>query len=211
MIIGLLGGIGSGKTTVLEMFRELGAEVFDADALAHEVLETKAAKEALVSWLGERVLRSDGTVDREFLARTAFADRAALKRLEALVHPEVIRMAERRIAEHRARPRGGKGPELPGRETEALLVLDVPLLLETRLQEACDRFVFVDAPIELRRQRVSARGWAPGELEERERFQRSVEEKRERAHFVIDNSGDLEATRAQVRRCREELLAGRVP
>lgn len=209
MIVGILGGIGSGKTTVLEMFRELGAEVVDADAIAHEVLETESAKDSLVSWFGERALRSDGSVDRSFVAQAAFADPKALRRLEELVHPEVVRIVESRIAEHRTREAAPETPA-PG-SRRALLVLDVPLLLETRLEGACDRLVFVDAPLEIRRQRVCARGWLPGELEARERFQRDVAEKRQRAHFVIDNSGDLEATRAQVKRCHEELLAGRLP
>lgn len=194
MIVGILGGIGSGKTSVLEIFRDFGAEAVDADALAHEVLETPPVKAALVSWLGPRALRDDGSVDRALVARTAFSSPRDLEKLEALVHPEVLRAVERRVAEHRARGGG-------------LLVLDAPLLLETPLGRACDRFVFVDAPLEVRRRRVSARGWAPGELEERERFQRSVEEKRRLAHFVIDNSGDLEATRAQVKECRARLLA----
>jgi dephospho-CoA kinase len=186
VIVGILGEIGSGKSTVSEMFVELGAEALDADRMAHEVIETPAARDSLLRWLGEAILGPDGRVDRAAVARRVFGDEAALRRLEAIVHPEVLRRIEERVEAYERADAAGT------------LVLDVPLLPLLPLKDRCDHLVYVDAPFSVRLRRVAARGWDSGDLRKRESFQPSDEEKRRLADFVIVNSGDLADTRARV-------------
>lgn len=186
MIVGILGTIGSGKSTVTRMFVELGAEAIDADRMAHEVLETTPVREALVGWLGESVLGPDGRVDREAVAGRVFADEEALRRLESIVHPEVLRRIEERVAGHENGDRAGT------------LVLDVPLLARLPLKDRCDFLVYVEAPLPVRLGRVAARGWDAADLALRERLQPSGEEKRRMADFVIANAADVADTRTQV-------------
>lgn len=188
MIVGILGGIGSGKSTVTRMLVELGAEAVDADALAHEVLESPQVRKALVEWLGPQVLQENGRVNRQQVAQHVFSAPSELKKLEKLVHPEVIRRIEEKVKEHEEkRERDGD-----------LLVLDVPLLFASTLRSLCSLVVFVDTAEVARKRRVEAKGWKPGELEERERLQTGLEEKRQAASHVIYNSGTLEETRHQV-------------
>jgi len=202
MIVGILGGIASGKSTVTQMLVELGAEALDADRMAHEVLETPDTRKMLVKWLGRKILRTDGTVDREAIAERVFSRPKDLERLENIVHPAVIQRIEEKIREFQ-----GKGTE------KGLLVLDVPLLVSTSLKGRCSAFIYVDVPWEVRRRRVETRGWDAEELERRESFQVPEKEKRELANFVIDNSGSVEETRRQVRECHLRLkeLKGDAP
>ncbi len=195
MVIGLLGGIGSGKSTVARLFAEAGAEAVDADQIAREVLSTAPVKARVAERFGEWVLGPGGEVDRRALAARVFTDGAALEELNAIVHPPVRERILERIRIHRARERAPGG----------LLVLDVPLLLESPLEAECDALVFVDASPEVRRSRIAGRGWPPGELERRESFQTPVDSKRAAARWTVDNSGSLEATREAVRRVVREL------
>jgi dephospho-CoA kinase len=191
MLVGVIGGIGAGKSTVARLLVELGAEVVDADALAHEILETPKVKESLVRWLGEEVVGEDGRVDRPKVAQRVFTSPEEVKKLEALVHPQVRSRIEERIIAHSRRNKAGNG--------QSLLVLDVPLLDGSPLREQCGGMLFVDSLTEDRRKRVAARGWDPGELERRENLQTSVEDKKRLSTWVIDNSGTLEETRRQLK------------
>ena len=185
MIVGVLGGIGAGKSTVTRLFADLGAEVMDADEIAHEVLETSAVREALRSRFGESFVGPGGSVDRKALAARVFSNPTELELLESLVHPVVTERIRSRIEEIG-----------PGR----LIILDVPLLATSPLRNICDEILFVDADMAARRKRVEARGWAPGELERRENLQYDLKKKRSLADRIIDNSGTLEETRKQVER-----------
>lgn len=200
MIIGILGGIGAGKSTVVRMMSLLGARTIDADRLAHEELESPRARRELQEWLGPEVFDASGRVNRAAVGRKVFGDPEKLERLERLVHPRVRERITRAVEEFRREEASAS------RDAESLLVLDVPLLPSTPLREVCDALVFVDASLEVRRQRVKrTRGWSPGELETRESHQMPLEEKRRLADFVIDNSRDEEATRRQVEACLGEL------
>jgi len=201
MVVGLLGGIGSGKSTVASLLAESGAEVVDADRLAHEVLRTPEGRSRVVSRFGREVLGSDGELDRKRLAAVVFADRRSLEDLNAIIHPAVLAEILARVRSHRAGARRGSG------SASGLLVLDVPLLSESPLRNDCDALVFVDAEREVRQERLRARGWDSGELERRESFQAPLEEKSRMAGFRIDNSGSLEETRAAVGRLVASLLA----
>ena len=185
MIVGVLGGIVAGKSTVTRLFADLGAEVIHADDIAHDVLETPAVRETIRAKLGESFLEAGGTVDRKALAARVFENPEELALLESLVHPQVTERIRSRIEEVR-----------PGK----LIVLDVPLLAESPLRELCDEILFVEADLETRRRRVEARGWAPGELEKREARQDDLNKKRSLADRIIDNSGTLVETRNQVER-----------
>ena len=194
MIVGILGGIGSGKSTVTRMFVELGAEALDADEMAHEALETPAVRREVIDWLGTGILGTNGSVDRRAVARRVFKNPGDVRRLQSLVHPEVLRRIDARIHAHRENER-----------QEHLLILDVPLLLETPLRDACQVLIYVDAPLEARRLRAVERHWDPEEVEIREKFQTSNEEKKRLSDFVIDNGGKLDETRRQVESCHARL------
>jgi dephospho-CoA kinase len=196
LVVGVLGGIGAGKSTVTRMLAELGAEAVFADDLAHEFLERPAGRAALVSWMGPEVLDAGGKVNRAAVARRVFSDARELRRLEELVHPEVKRRIEEKVAAHRQA--GGDG----------VLALDVPLLLESALDPLCDALIFVEASPEARAARVAERGWPREELERRERLQASLSAKRQVAGHVIDNSGAVEQTRGQVAALYRKLKSG---
>jgi dephospho-CoA kinase len=198
MIVGVLGGVGAGKSTVVRMLVELGAEAIDADQVAHEVLETIPVRKTLSEWFGPGVFRPDGTVDRGAVAARVFRDGEALRRLEGLVHPRVREVMGEKVAAFRR-----------SRSRRELLVLDVPLLAESPLLGECDALLFVEAGSEARRQRVHARGWSPEELQRREKFQMDLDAKKRLADRIIDNSGSLEATRSQVRAYHESLQRAR--
>jgi dephospho-CoA kinase len=205
-VIGLTGGIGTGKSTVARMLEELGAVVIDSDAIVHELQAPGTPLLAeIAAAFGPEVLLADGSLDRAALGARVFADAEARARLNAIVHPAVGRESLRRLEAARARGAG-------------LVVLDIPLLFETRLHGTASRanlgveaVVVVYAPRELQiRRQVERNGYDRAEAERRVDAQLSIEEKRRLADHVIDNSGSLEATRDQVRALYERL-AGRAP
>ena len=189
-LIGLTGGVGSGKSTVAGILRELGAAVIDADEATHAVYEPGTAGfEAVVREFGESIVR-DGRIDRERLGRLVFNDEESRRRLNAIVHPLVREWMAARTAEA---IEGGA----------QVVVQDVPLLYENGLEGLFSSVVLVYAPEEVQVERlVKGRGFT----EERARAvisaQMPIDEKRRRAHH-IDNSGTPEQTRSQV----EEIWA----
>ncbi|HZN57706.1 MAG TPA: dephospho-CoA kinase [Planctomycetota bacterium] len=191
MIVGLLGGVGAGKSTVRRMLEDLGAKTVDADALAHDALESREVRSLLAGWLGSGYIGADGKVDRKAVASVVFASREKLVELESCVHPLVLSEIEKKVK------------DFEQTSTKGVLVLDVPLLLSSPLASRCDALVFVEAGLGLRRSRVAARGWSDDELERREQLQPALEAKRSAAHHVIDNTGTLEWTRQQVARLYE--------
>ena len=194
MILGILGGIGSGKSTVTEMFAALGAETLDADAIAHELIEQEETKSTLRQWWGDEIIGADGKVDRKKIQEKVFSDAQELVRLEKLLHPEVRRRIEKKI---------DKFKESDGK----LLVLDVPLLASSPLRDFCDEIIFVNSDEAIRETRVKTRGWDPGERERRESSQAPEKEKISLAGSVINNSGSLDETRRQIESLYESLLA----
>lgn len=199
MLVGLTGGVGSGKSAVAEMIREMGVPVVDADVLAREVVEpgTPGFSEVVVAF-GPGVVTPDGSLDRRRLAGIVFADTEARRRLEAIVHPRV----RARMAEEVARLRDRLG-------RDALVVLDIPLLLETGARRAYDLagviVVWADRETQIRRLR-EREGLSREEIEQRLAAQIPLDEKRAIADWVIDNSGSLDETRPQARAVVERLL-----
>lgn len=197
-VVALTGGIASGKSTVVRMLRELGAEVVDADVLAREVTSPgEPALTEIAAAFGEDVLLPSGELDRKKLGALVFSDRERRERLNAIVHPRVRERIRRRLEEIRAE------------NQEAVVVLDVPLLFDVPLPdlEALPTVVVYASP-ETQLQRLRERdSLTQEEAERRLAAQRPLREKLDRARWVVDNDGDLDRTREQVRRLWEELAA----
>ena len=184
--IGLTGGIGSGKSTVAALLAAHGAVVVDADEIARDVVEPGTpGLAAVVAEFGPDVLRESGTLDRARLAQIVFNDPAALQRLNEIVHPLVGAESQRLIS---AAPAG------------AVLVYDVPLLVESGLQDVFDSVVVVEAPENVRLERLTARGVDPQDAVRRMANQASGEQRAAVADYVIDNSGALPELAGQVDR-----------
>jgi dephospho-CoA kinase len=195
-VIGLTGGIGSGKSTVGRMLRDLGCLVVDADELARAALRDPEIRRVLVEWWGSSILDASGEVDRAAVAGLVFASSPQRARLESVVHPWI---------ENRRRAMFAQAP--PGSRA---LVIDAPLLLEAGLDRECDAIVFVDAPRELRLARLARlRGWNEAELARREESQLPLDEKRARSDYVLRNDGDLAALAGQVRRTLSKIVRPR--
>jgi len=195
-LIGLTGGIATGKSTVAEILTGLGAAVVDADALAHEVTAVGSEAVAVIARdLGAEYVRADGSLDRPRLAERVFADRALLARLNAIVHPRVRSLIAERV--HDLAARGAQ-----------VVVIDVPLLLESRERYEVDAVWLVYAPEPVQIRRLMARnGLSRSQAELRVRAQMPIEEKRRLADVVIDNTEDRLALRRQVEALYRELLA----
>jgi dephospho-CoA kinase len=186
-VVGLIGGIGSGKSVVASMLAEMGGHVIDADRLGHEALRQPDIAAQVVQRWGERVLDESGQIQRRRLASIVFADVAERKALENAVFPWI----ERRI--HEELIKAEQDPHL------SFTVLDAAILLETGWGENCNHLLFIKAPREERLRRLAAnRGWSAKEVEAREQAQMSLEEKAARAQAVIENNGNLAQTRSQV-------------
>lgn len=188
-VIGLLGGIGSGKTLVAGMFHSLGAAVIDADKIGHRVLKDERIKAQIRRRFGEVVFTPKGNVSRTRLARVAFSSRKESRALNRITHPEILKEMKREITQLKKSGRA------------KAIVLDAPLLLEAGLGGLCDKLIFIEACEDLRKKRASrGRKWGAEETEAREVLQMSLEKKKRRASLVIDNSGSRERTFAQVRK-----------
>jgi dephospho-CoA kinase len=184
MRLALTGSIGMGKSTVAQMFERAGIPLFDADAVVRRL---QAEDSKLIEAIGTRFRGtvSNGSLDREELARQVLGQPDDLAALEAIVHPAVHAARTRFILEHAAAP---------------ALLFDIPLLFETGGEEAFDKVIVVSAPREIQRERVLARlGMTAGRLDAILARQMPDEEKRERADFVIETGGDLSTTERQVR------------
>ncbi len=203
LVIGLAGGIGSGKSALADAFEELGCVVVDSDREAKEALDLPEVRDQLVGWWGERVLGEDGRVDRRAVAGIIFENRDERARLESVVHP-IVRRSRAALLE-RAREAGAPA-----------VIVDAPLLFEAGVNEECDAVVFVDVPRAVRLERVRrTRGWDERELERRESAQWSLERKREASDLVVKNDGGRgalvrEAERA-LARLRDEIDARGAP
>ena len=194
--VGLTGGIASGKSTVSEAFARLGAKVLDADEVAREVvLPGKPAWTKLRHTFGSEFFHPDGRLNRSKLRRLVFADPEQRSRLNAIVHPEVMREIDFRFE------------QLTSSAEHAVVLVDVPLLLEV---EAADRFdrvvvVYVNETVQLDRL-MERDGLSAEEASQALSTQIPLRDKVKQADFVIDNSGTLEETQAQVEKMWQELL-----
>jgi dephospho-CoA kinase len=187
-LIGLTGGIASGKSTVAHILEELGAVIIDADQLSREVvLPGQPAHQAIVAAFGPEILTSDGTLDRAALGKRVFADPHARQTLEQIVHPAIRRRAQEQLAALRA-------------AGTAVAVYMAPLLIEVGLAEQMDEVWVVYVNHETQVERTMARdGLSRDEVEQRLAAQMPMEEKARHGRIVIDNCGDLASLEQQVR------------
>ena len=187
LLVGLTGNIASGKSTVAQLFSERGATIVDADILARRAVEVGTpAYQSIVRRWGTSILAPDGRLDRAALRERVFGFPEELEVLNEMVHPEVGRMRDRLVAD--ARQRGDR-----------IVVCDIPLLFEKNLVGDFDRIVLVDAPRDVRLDRlVKDRGLRETEAMEMIAAQMPAELKRARADFIVDNSGSLTELEEQV-------------
>lgn len=196
-LIGILGGVASGKSFVARQLAELGAGLLDADRAAHEVLQTAEVETAARRRWGDAIFGPDGRIDRRRLATIVFAKSLQAKcereYLEQLIHPEVAK----RLTHER--------DQMAAADTPAA-VLDVPLLIEAGWDKLCDRLWFIDAPRPLRLARAFERGWSERDFDAREDAQGSLDAKRRRADAIIDNSRTSQETQRQVQQLWHQLI-----
>jgi dephospho-CoA kinase len=192
---GLTGGIACGKSTVARFFRDLGAYIIDADHVGHEVMEPgQAAYREVIERFGRGILDSAGRIDRRKLGPKVFADLQQLRRLNAIVHPHIIERVNKLAAQERER------------NPQAVVIVDAALIFEAGLAETLCKVIVAWCRPEQQLERLMAKTGLPREdAEQRIKVQMPAEEKRRRADYVIDCSGTLEQSRAQVEVIYHEL------
>ena len=197
-VVGLTGGIGSGKSTVARMLHSLGATIVDADVLAREAVAAGSAGLAeIVTTFGEQVLAADGCLDRKALGAVVFSDPLARKKLEAITHPRVAALAMARFQE--ANDRG-----------DPLIIYDVPLLYENGLERMLPRVIVVFASDANRWARIKARdGLTDDEISARFAAQQPLDDKVRQADFVINNDHSPDETERQVHALFERLTTAK--
>jgi len=194
-VIGLTGGVGCGKSTVASILKEHGIPVLDTDVVAHELLETgNHIQEQVIAAFGE-TFRNGSSVDRKKLGKLVFSDQEALKKLNAIMHPEIFRRMRQWLDQVLA--------------NNQRAVVEIPLLYETGAQRWCDKVVVVasDEPVTL--QRLSRRGWSEQKARARIKAQWPLDEKVKRADAVIWNNGDLETLSLETMKIWNNMILGK--
>jgi len=186
-IIGILGGIGSGKSTVAKEFGKLGCGVVDADELAHDLLDKDGVREEIVGLFGQEVCNSSGIIDRQKLADVVFADAQKLGLLNNIIHPRVMEQAEALIQRYN------------GQNELRAIVLDIPLLAEVGWEKRCDKLIFVQCDGRVRAERAKKAGlFDENQRRIRENFQISLDNKASLADNIIYNNSDFSELVRQV-------------
>lgn len=197
IVVGITGGIGTGKSTVSNIFKRLGAIVIDADEIAHRLIEPeRPAWKKIVSYFGRDILGRGLYIDRRALGKKAFSDRRRLSKLCGIIHPLVYREIRGRIK------RIGKA------DPSAIVILDVPMLLESCGEKYIDKLIVVSAPRKEQLKRECGRsGLGRADVLRRIRAQMPLKEKIKSADFVVDNGGSLISTAKQTRAIWKRLVA----
>lgn len=197
-VVGLTGGIGTGKSSALEIFERAGASTLSLDHIAHE--QARPGREgyrAIVKAFGKKVLRADGLIDRRALGERVFKSPAALKKLEKATHPAILREMEKLVG-----------------SMEGVVVVDVPLLFEKKLQRHFDATVLISSDPAAQRRRVTKRdGLTPMEVRRRMKAQLPLAQKRRLADYTIDNDKTISQLNVKVKRLHAglALLFGGTP
>lgn len=186
-IIGILGGIGCGKSTVAALFGKLGCGVIDADKMTHEVLEKPKIKKELLKLFGNGIINNNGKTDRRKVAEIVFESPEKVTLLNRVIHPAVLSRIEQLIEEYNRQP------------CVKAIVLDVPLLAEIDWTRRCDKLIFVDCNRKIRLQRARKNGlFDENEIKIREKFQISLDKKKKIAEYIIDNNVDMAGVERQI-------------
>lgn len=193
--VGLTGGIATGKTTVGKMFVELGCRLLDADHITHELFAPgQPVHAAVVREFGDAILAADGTINRKALGDIVFSDENARARLNNLVHPAVIQRQKEWLE------------RVEASDPKAIAIVDAALMIEVGTYKNYDKVIVVVCSLDDQRRRLRGRtNLSDEQIEARIRSQMPLEEKAKYADYVIDNSGDLESTRRQVREIQANL------
>jgi dephospho-CoA kinase len=195
-VIGLTGGIGSGKSFIAQLFQSQGCAVIDSDRLSHDILQSPAVKAEIRAWLGPAPFNADGSVNRKSLAGLVFQNVEKTSRLNSLIHPRVAQAREALMENYLADP------------GILAVIWDSPLLIEAGLNRDCDMVIFVKVPSDIRLERISgSRGWSAEELAKREKLQIPLDNKAQLADYCLDNSGDEASSLRQVQRVLSQLSA----
>jgi dephospho-CoA kinase len=195
VVLGILGGVASGKSEVTRRLEARGAHVIHADTIGHEVLREPEIRDRLIQYFGDGIVsQENGEIDRARMAQFVFSNETTATEnrrvLESIVHPRIrLRIKERLDAIQRT---------FPPDEYPQLVVLDVPLLIESGWNKQCDRILFVDADDEIRLQRAMARGWTSNQFRDREQAQLPIDQKRMHATDIMDNNGPIDALDQQI-------------
>jgi dephospho-CoA kinase len=196
-LVGIVGGVGAGKSSVVRNVKSLRLHFIDADRIGHQQLAVQDIKDQIVKVFGAQVLDSSGNISRPGLAAQVFGDSAEkqqkLQQLNSIVHPAIRSEIRRQI---------NAAPQ----DVDAI-ILDAALLLEAGWAEECDAVIFVDTSLEQRLKRVAeTRGWSVEELQRREASQLSLEEKRRRSNFCVDNSGEISVAARQMEQALAKII-----
>lgn len=195
-VIGITGGIASGKTLVARLLGELGAGVIQADELNHLVLHRDAVRRQIQDWWGQDLYDAEGRLHRRKLADIVFHDPRQKERLESLTHPLVLEECEAMTRRFEADP------------TIGAIVLDTPLLFEVGQDARCDAILFVETAEDIRAERARRhRGWDHQELSRRENLQNPLDKKKLRSDHIIVNNSDIEALRQRVRTVYQQVTS----
>ena len=194
LTVGLTGGIASGKSTVAQLFEELGCHVVDSDRITHELLEPgQSVYDAVVEEFGSGIVKADGSIDRRALGSIVFGNPELRRVLNSLVHPGVAERQQSFL------------DEVAARAADAIGIVDAALMIETGSYKNYDRIIVVSCSVGQQHERLKARGLSDEDIEARIASQMPLAEKLQYADSVIDNSGMLDETRRQVERVWNEL------
>ena len=195
IIIGMTGGIGSGKSSVAEMFKDEGAYVIDFDYLARVVVEPDTpAWRDIVDYFSLEIISPDRTLNRSKLAEIVFSDAKSRKALEGFTHPRIFEKGDTLIK------------DIKKKDPKAIVIIDIPLLFELSLKKKFDKVILVYVSRDVQIQRAVKRGvLAKEEVEKRLKAQIPIEEKKLLSDYIINNEGSLKYTRDQVRKVTHEL------
>ncbi len=195
-VIGLTGGIASGKSTVLKEFKKLGAKVIDSDKIAHRIIQKdKKVYREIIKYFGRRILKKDGKIDRKKLGKIVFEDKNKLKLLEKITHPAIISEIKKTLTRLLTYP------------LTRLIVLDAPLLFEKSLSKMVDETVVVWVPEEIQIQRLISRDKLGYEsAKKRIKLQMPLDKKKKLADYCIDGSKSLKKIKQQIKKFWKKLL-----
>ena len=187
-VIGITGGIASGKSTIAKMLESLGASVINADEICHRLINTKSISQKIINRWGDHIQDKYGRIERDKLGEIVFSDKKEISTLNKMIHPEAIKRIKNRIT------------KLRNQSTTVAIVLDAALLVESDLIDICDITLFVDTRKNTCKARVkNSRKWPTGEITKREKFQSSLREKKKIADIVICNNRYQTDTLKQVK------------
>lgn len=187
-VIGITGGIASGKSTIAEMLESLGADLIDADKICHELINTKEIAHKITKRWGNHIQDSHGKIKRDVLAEIVFSDKKEVSALNSIIHPNAIKLIKKRI------------DNLHAKAVTKTIVLDAALLVESNLVDICNIVIFVDTEKNRCKTRVqNSRKWPLDEIAKREKFQGLLPQKREISDVIINNNHSKEDTLNQVK------------